>query len=141
MTTTDTLSPSDRELLDAMLAPVGDDKMAKIASDNSATYYHDSALEGTDACEETFTQTAYNAAAIQIGVILAAFIIVALVLIRLGAFVDTQEAETEHNTARLKSLGLLPAEPLRFVERQDQPPTEIGRNFGAVDVAQEGAGR
>lgn len=142
---------SDKKLLDAMLAPVGDDKMAKIASDNSPTYYHDSAFEGTDKNADAegwygpFPTVSASGQRWLKGLFAALLLAVTALALFAGAIkADSQEAAIVAETERKRQAGLLPAEPIRFVERQDQPPTDFGRNFGAVDVAdvaQEGAGR
>jgi hypothetical protein len=58
-----------------------------------------------------------------------------------GPKADSEEAEIQHNTARLKSLGLLPAEPIRFIEPADMPPSDVARSIAGIGVRGEEAGR
>lgn len=78
-------------------------------------------------------------------VLLFIFGMLGLGLIAVNAKSDTQEAETERNTARLKSLGLLPDQPIRVIERESQPPTFLSESMGVpaevARVAGQGGAR
>lgn len=65
--------------------------------------------------------------------------------IEVGKMADTQENDIQHNTARLKSLGLLPAQPIRVIERESQPSTFLSESMGVpaevAGVAGQGGAR